>query len=134
MAACSRILVRPRTSGDRRDGPEEEGDDDAVEYDAIPLEEDIDKVVKTRGSKVTDIRVTHKDTARYGCTPGCEGCSYIQRSAKMPPGVGHSKECRQRIREFASLDTKIHMCNENGHMKTSTLEELLPDSFGPENL
>ena len=42
--------------------------------------------------------------------------------------------CRQRIREFASLDTKIHMCNESGHMKTSTLEELLPDSFGPENL
>ena len=42
--------------------------------------------------------------------------------------------CRQRIREFASLDTKIHMCNENGHMKSSTLEELLPDSFGPENL
>ena len=42
--------------------------------------------------------------------------------------------CRQRIREFASLDTKIHMCNEQGHMKTSTLEELLPDSFGPENL
>ena len=30
--------------------------------------------------------------------------------------------------------TKIHMCNENGHMKTSTLEELLPDCFGPENL
>ena len=42
--------------------------------------------------------------------------------------------CRQRIREFASLDTKIHMCNESGHMKTLTLEELLPDSFGPENL
>ena len=42
--------------------------------------------------------------------------------------------CRQRIREFASLDIKIHMCNEEGHMKTSTLEELLPDSFGPENL
>ena len=42
--------------------------------------------------------------------------------------------CRQRIREFASLDIKIHMCNEKGHMKTSTLEDLLPDSFGPENL
>ena len=42
--------------------------------------------------------------------------------------------CRQRLREFAALDTKIHMCNEKGHMKTSTLEELLPDSFGPENL
>ena len=42
--------------------------------------------------------------------------------------------CRQRIREFASLNVKIHMCNGSGHMKTSTLEELLPDSFGPENL
>ena len=42
--------------------------------------------------------------------------------------------CRQRIREFASLDIKFHMCNDEGHMKTSTLEELLPDSFGPENL
>ena len=42
--------------------------------------------------------------------------------------------CRQRIREFASLNTPIHMCNINGHIKTSTLEELLPDSFGPENL
>ncbi len=42
--------------------------------------------------------------------------------------------CRQRIREFASLEVKIHMCNSNGHLKTSTLKELLPDSFGPENL
>ena len=42
--------------------------------------------------------------------------------------------CRQRIREVASLNVKIHMCNESGHMKTSTLEILLPDSFGPENL
>ena len=42
--------------------------------------------------------------------------------------------CRQRIREFASLNVKIHMCNKSGHMKTSTLEELLPDSFGSENL
>ena len=42
--------------------------------------------------------------------------------------------CRQRIREFASLDTSIHMCNIYGHLKTSTLAELLPDSFGPENL
>ena len=42
--------------------------------------------------------------------------------------------CRQRIREFALRNVKIHMCNVSGHMKTSTLEELLPDSFGPENL
>ncbi len=42
--------------------------------------------------------------------------------------------CRQRIREFAFLKTPIHMCNTKGHLKTSTLQELLPDSFGPENL
>ena len=42
--------------------------------------------------------------------------------------------CRQRLREFASLDVSIHMCNSEGHLKTSTLAELLPDSFGPENL
>ena len=42
--------------------------------------------------------------------------------------------CRQRLREFSSLDIKIHMCDANGHLKTSTLEKLLPDSFGPENL
>ena len=42
--------------------------------------------------------------------------------------------CRQRLREFASLDTPIHMCNIDGHLKTSTLKDLLPDSFGPENL
>ena len=42
--------------------------------------------------------------------------------------------CRQRLREFASPQTPIHMCNIDGHQKTLTLEELLPDSFGPENL
>ena len=42
--------------------------------------------------------------------------------------------CRQRLREFAKLDVLIHMCNIEGRIKTSTLDELLPDSFGPENL
>ena len=42
--------------------------------------------------------------------------------------------CRQRIREFASLKTPVHICNINGHLKTSTLGELLPDSFCPQNL
>ena len=42
--------------------------------------------------------------------------------------------CRQRLREFSKLDVPIHMCDIDGHIKTSTLGELLPDSFGPENL
>jgi cytidine deaminase len=43
--------------------------------------------------------------------------------------------CRQKIREFAKGSVKIHMCGEDGKLKqTFTLDELLPASFGPENL
>ncbi len=43
--------------------------------------------------------------------------------------------CRQKIREFAKGNVKIHMCGEDGRvMQTFTLDELLPASFGPENL
>lgn len=43
--------------------------------------------------------------------------------------------CRQKIREFGVEDTPIHICDpELGVRKTVTLGELLPLSFGPENL
>ena len=42
--------------------------------------------------------------------------------------------CRQRIREFACDDVAIHVCGPDGLKKTLTLGELLPLSFGPENL
>jgi cytidine deaminase len=43
--------------------------------------------------------------------------------------------CRQKIREFAAGDTKIHICDEKGNLRrTFTLDELLPSSFGPEHL
>ncbi len=43
--------------------------------------------------------------------------------------------CRQKIREFAAGDVKIHCCTEQGTLiRTFTLDELLPASFGPENL
>ncbi len=56
--------------------------------------------------------------------------------------IGKSKElitpcgaCRQRIRELCDKDVKIHICNiDNGLKKTFTIEELLPYSFGPQNL
>ena len=37
--------------------------------------------------------------------------------------------CRQRIAEFASADTKIHLADKSGIKKTFTLEELLPHNF-----
>jgi cytidine deaminase len=42
--------------------------------------------------------------------------------------------CRQRIREFASSDTPIHIAGPGGLRLTTSLAELLPYSFGPENL
>jgi len=42
--------------------------------------------------------------------------------------------CRQKLREFAAPDTPIHSCGPEGLRRTFTLDELLPHSFGPENL
>lgn len=42
--------------------------------------------------------------------------------------------CRQKLREFAPLDTPIYSCGPEGMRATFTLGELLPHSFGPENL
>ena len=42
--------------------------------------------------------------------------------------------CRQRLREFAAPDTPIHVCGPEGLRRTFTLSELLPHSFGPDNL
>jgi cytidine deaminase len=42
--------------------------------------------------------------------------------------------CRQKIREFAALDIPIYSCGTEGLRATFTLDELLPHSFGPEQL
>ena len=42
--------------------------------------------------------------------------------------------CRQRIREFAGPDTPVYIAGPEGIRKRLTLEELLPFSFGPDNL
>jgi cytidine deaminase len=42
--------------------------------------------------------------------------------------------CRQKLREFCSPDTPILVANTEAVGPTFTLAELLPDSFGPDNL
>ncbi|MCY6382984.1 cytidine deaminase [Hoeflea prorocentri] len=42
--------------------------------------------------------------------------------------------CRQRLAEFGGPDTKIHLCDMNGIVKTITLGELLPLAFDAEVL
>lgn len=41
--------------------------------------------------------------------------------------------CRQRIREFSTPETRVHICGPEGVRKTLTLNELLPWSFGPDH-
>ena len=42
--------------------------------------------------------------------------------------------CRQVMREFCAGDFLIHLQGPDGAVKTMTLAELLPQSFGPENV
>jgi cytidine deaminase len=73
----------------------------------------ISHLVMAGGKEITEVVVMGNGNAL--CTP-CGGC-------------------RQKIREFAKGDAKIHCCTEDGHLiQTFTLDELLPASFGPENL
>jgi cytidine deaminase len=73
----------------------------------------ISALIMAGGKRITEIAVMgNGDTL---CTP-CGGC-------------------RQKIREFADDSVKIHCCTEDGTLiRTFTLGELLPHSFGPENL
>ncbi|MEJ1156926.1 cytidine deaminase [Prosthecomicrobium sp. N25] len=42
--------------------------------------------------------------------------------------------CRQRIREFGGLTARVHLREPDGTVRTLTLDDLLPVSFGPEHL
>jgi cytidine deaminase len=42
--------------------------------------------------------------------------------------------CRQRIREFATAETSIHVADRGGIRASFTQSSLLPHSFGPDNL
>ena len=57
---------------------------------------------------------------------------YIMGNGKNP--VSPCGACRQRIREFSMPETKVFICDRKGVRETWTLADLLPCSFGPENL
>ena len=42
--------------------------------------------------------------------------------------------CRQRLREFASPQTQVIICDQEGERARISIADLLPMSFGPENL
>ena len=115
----------------------EEEDNDAVDYEAIPIEEDPAPSVKTRGSPMTDIRVTNKDTERFGCTPGCPACEHVRTNRKIPRGVGHSSECRKRIRELIGMDEdakeRIDRADERKRRREEAVGNLAKESLRTPN-
>ena len=42
--------------------------------------------------------------------------------------------CRQKIREFGGAGTRVLVCGPEGLRKEFSLGEMLPESFGPDNL
>ena len=42
--------------------------------------------------------------------------------------------CRQRLAEFGTADTPVHICGPEGHRKTFRLDELLPAAFDKDHL
>jgi cytidine deaminase len=52
-------------------------------------------------------------------------------AAGLPTPCG---ACRQRLREFMPLDGLVHLAGLDGVIRSVTLGELLPLSFGPEFL
>ena len=70
-------------------------------------------MIMTGGTRIAEIAVAGGDGVML-CTP----CG----------------ACRQRIREFGRADTAVLVCGPGGLMRRFSLGELLPESFGPENL
>jgi len=70
-------------------------------------------MINAGGTQITTIAVSGGDGSIL-CTP-CGGC-------------------RQRIREFAKPQTEILICDDSGQKAVFTLDQLLPESFGPDNL
>ena len=49
--------------------------------------------------------------------------------AEKMPRITPCGGCRQRLKEFGSAATRVHLCDETGIMETVTLGDLLPKAF-----
>jgi cytidine deaminase len=55
----------------------------------------------------------------------------VSEGARPCPPCGR---CRQQLAEFATPETRIHLCGPEGVRVTTTLGALLPMAFGPDTL
>ena len=50
--------------------------------------------------------------------------------AEKMPRITPCGGCRQRLKEFGTADTLVHLCDDTGIVETVTLGDLLPKAFG----
>ena len=67
-------------------------------------------------------------------TENMEKIKVLVVTGKTPEPISPCGACRQVIREFSDNDTVIILANKDKKYKITSLEELLPYSFGPEDL
>lgn len=71
------------------------------------------------------------------CAMIADGESQIKQIAVMTSGTGlvaPCGACRQRISEFSTPDTLVHLGNLKGDRVTYKIDELLPHAFGKKDL
>jgi cytidine deaminase len=72
----------------------------------------------------------HQETKHIAPNGGVWLAVVAEKMARITPCGG----CRQRLAEFASADTKLHLCDDAGIVETVTMGEMLPLGFSGETL
>ncbi|RLQ87482.1 cytidine deaminase [Notoacmeibacter ruber] len=70
--------------------------------------------------------LAHMVMAGYS-EPGC--LNEVAVVAPLKDRITPCGGCRQRLREFGSPETAVHLCDQNGVVETVTLNDLLPLAF-----
>lgn len=70
--------------------------------------------------------ISHMIMDGTGATPEIAEMAVLGLKADLCTPCGG---CRQRLAEFGSPQTKVHLCNQQGVVETVTLGDLLPKSF-----
>ena len=92
-----------------------------------------------RGSNVENAAYPVGTCAEAGAISAMIGAGDTTVAAILVYGEGEALvtpcgACRQRIREFAGPGTPIHIAGPTGLRASFTLNQILPESFGPDNL
>ncbi|MGB0498785.1 MAG: cytidine deaminase [Rubricella sp.] len=68
------------------------------------------------------------------CASGEREVQEVLVIAASPKPVTPCGGCRQKLREFAGGDVKVHMLGRDGQRMTMTVAELLPGAFDQEHM